>query len=277
MSGRAARADAGSRPHRQPMAALARPSLLGDVLVMTRRSVRVVARTPAAIVAAIFMPLVLMVVMTAGFAKVVTPDGSYGDYVNRALPLFAVMGMTFSAVTTGVSAHRDLRSGMDARLRTLPMSPVAPLAGRILGDATRNLLTIVVLSAVGAIIGFRVRAGIPAALAAVGLALLVGIGFAWLAIAAAVRSRSAEAMTSLLNGVLLVLSFLSTGMVPADDLPGWAQPIADHSPVSAAVEAMRVLTQGGPTSAPVAKSLAWSMALAAVFATAALTSARRQV
>ena len=252
----------------------ARPNLVTDTLAMTGRSIRVVVRTPAAIVAAVFMPLVLMVVMTAGFAKVVNPSGSYQDYINQVLPLFVVMGVAFSAVTTGVAAHRDLHSGMENRLRTLPIAPAAPLAGRIIGDASRNLITLVVLGLAGAAIGFRFHAGIGGALGAVALALLVGSAFAWLAVAAALRASSAESVTSMLNGVLLILSFVSTGFVAADDLPGWAQPIARNTPVTAAVDAMRGLTQGGPTADAVIKTLIWSAALTVVFATMAIRHAQ---
>lgn len=259
-----------------PTAARARPAPLADSLVMTGRAIRVVARTPTAIVASAFMPLILMVVMTISFAKVVSPGSTYADYVNQVLPLFAAMGMMFSSITTGVTAHADLHSGMEARLHTLPMAPSAPLIGRIAGDATRNLFTLLVLGAVGAALGFRLRAGVPAALAGVGVALLFGAAFAWLAVAAAIRAGSAESMATALNGPLLVLSFLSTGFVPADDLPGWAQPLARNSPVSATVDAMRALTQGGATTGPVLRSLAWSAGITAVFATVAIRRTRHR-
>jgi len=253
-----------------------RPHLVGDALVMTQRSIRVVARTPASVVGGIFMPLILMLVMTAGFAKVVIPGGTYSEYIDQVFPLFVAMGMMFSSVTTGLAAHRDLHSGMDARLRTLPMSRSAPLIGRIAGDATRNVVTIVVLGAVAAALGLRFRAGVPAAVAAVAIALAFGAAFAWLAVAAAVRARSAEAVAAALNGLLLVASFLSTGFVPAGDLPAWVRPIARNSPVSATVDAMRALTQGGPTAAPVLRSLAWSVGLTAVFALAAVRGLLRR-
>lgn len=257
-----------------PVRAAPRPALVDDALAMTGRAIRVVLRTPAAIVAAVFMPLILMLVMTAGFATVVVPDGTHRDYVNQVLPLFVVMGMSFSAITTGVSAHRDLHSGIDARLRTLPVASSAPLIGRILGDAARNLVTIVVLVLVGVALGFRHTTGPAAAVAAVLLALVFGTAFAWLAIAAAVRARSAETVATALNAVLLVLSFLSTGFVAVADLPGWAQPIARNSPVSAAIDALRALTHGGPTTAPVLKALAWSATMTAVFATSAIRHRR---
>lgn len=253
-----------------------RPAPVGDAVIMAGRSVRAVLRTPAAVISALFVPLVLLLVMTAGFAKVVLPDGSYGDYVNRVLPLFAVMGMIFSSVTTGLAAHRDLASGMDARLRTLPVARSAPLVGRVAGDAVRNVVALLVVALVGATLGFRLRAGVPAAVGALGVGVAFGVAFAWLSVAAAVRARSAEAVASLLNMVLLVLSFLSTGFVAAADLPGWAQPIARNSPVSLTVDALRALTQGGPTTTPVLKALAWSVSLTALFATLAVRATARR-
>lgn len=263
-------------PQDSAVVAVARPALVGDAVVMAGRSMRAVVRTPAAIVAAIFMPLVLMSVMTISFAKVVRPDAGYGEYIDDVLPLFAAMGMMFSSVTTGLAVLRDLESGMDARLRTLPVARSAPLVGRIVGDGFRNLVTLVVLGLVAVALGFRIHTGVLPAVGAVVVALLFGTAFAWIAVAAAVRARSGEAVTAALNGVLLVLSFLSTGFVPAEDLPGWAQPIARVNPVSVTVEAVRVLTQGGPTTGPVLKALAWSIGLAVGFAALAVRGLARR-
>lgn len=256
-------------------AAPPRPAFVSDSLTMIGRSVRVVVRTPAAVLSATFMPVILLLVMTASFAKIVAPGAGYADYVNQVLPLFVIMGMAFGSVSTGVAAHRDLHSGMDARLRRLPIAPSAPLVGRIVGDAARNLGTLALMFAVGGVLGFRFQAGVLAALGCVVVALALGAGFAWLAVAVAIRASNAEGVVQLLNGLLLVLSFLSTGFVSLDDLPGWAQPIARANPFSAGVEAMRALSQGGPTTAPVLRSLAWSAVLVAVFSVIATRTYRR--
>lgn len=250
------------------------PAFFADAMVMTMRSLKVVARTPAAIVSALFLPLILMLVMTASFAKVVTPDGTYADYVNLVMPLFAVMGLMFSSITTGVSAFGDIQSGMDDRLRTLPIGRSASLWGRVLGDTLRNCVTLVVLGCVGYVLGFRFQAGLFPALGSVGLALLFGMAFAWLAVALALRAKAVEAISAGLNVMMLAMSFVSTGFVAADDLPGWAQPFAKYSPVSVTVEAVRALTQGGPTVRPVLKALAWVVGLGVTFALLAVRWAR---
>jgi ABC transporter DrrB family efflux protein len=96
------------------------------------------------------------------------------------------------------------------------------------------------------------------------------------AVTVGLAAGSAEATGGLLNLPLTTLSFLSTGFVPADDLPGWAQPIARVNPISVAVEALRALAQGGPTTGPVLRSLAWSAAIAVVFCILALRTLHRR-
>ncbi len=268
--------DPGATTPSRAVAPSPRPNALADTMVLARRSVTVVFRTPTVIFANAFLPVLLLSVMTASFAKIVMPGADYRDYVNQVLPLFAVMGLVFASVDTGLAAHKDLHSGMDTRLRSMPMSRVAPLTGRILGDAVRNLVTLTILLAVGFVLGFRFDAGLLPALGAVALMMLFGSSFAWIPVFGALVAKSSESMATVLTGVLLVLSFLSVGFVPLDDLPSWAQPVARANPVSSVVEAVRALAHGGPTAGPVVKTLAWSAVIAVVFATLALRRYRRE-
>lgn len=254
----------------------ARADVFGDALVMIGRSVTVSRRTPSAVVSATFLPVILLLTMTAGFAKIVDPAGSYAGYVNRVLPLLVVMGVVLSSLTTGVAAYQDLHSGLDDRLRTMPMARSAPLVGRIAGDAVRNLATVAVVVALGVGLGFRFTTAPVWIAGFFVLPLVFGVGFAWLAVALAIRAGSAESVAAVLNAVLLALTFLSTGFVAMDDLPGWAQPIAAVNPVSGVVEAMRALAHGGPLMIPLVSSLAWSAGLVVVFGGLAIRGYRRR-
>ncbi|MGH4022102.1 MAG: ABC transporter permease [Pseudonocardiaceae bacterium] len=253
-----------------------RPNAFGDALVMIGHSVTVARRTPAAVLSATFLPIILLLTMTASFAKIVSPNGSYADYVNWVLPLLVVMGVMFSSLTTGIAAHQDLHSGLDDRLRTLPMARSAPLVGRIVGDAVRNFVTVVVVVALGIVLGFRFDTSIFAIIGFFVVPLVFGVGFAWLAVTVGIRAATAENVESWLSAGLLVLSFLSTGFVAKNDLPGWVQPIAEVNPVSSVVEAMRALAHGGATAGPLFSGLAWSAGLTAVFSVLAVRTYRRR-
>jgi ABC transporter DrrB family efflux protein len=229
---------------------------------MAGRALRLTLRDPATFVLAVFFPLILLLLITASFAKVVNPDAGYGDYVDASLPLFVLMGIAFAAPFTAAATVADLRDGFDARIRTMPVPALAPLAGRVLADTARSAITIVVVVGVGVPLGFRFTAGPWAAVAFFLLPLLFGLGLGFLGLLVAMRFRDAETVVAVLNPLLLVCSFLSTGMVARTDLPGWVAPIARVNPFSVVIEAMRGLAHGGATARPVLEALAWSLVLA---------------
>jgi len=188
------------------------------------------------------------------------------------------MGLIFGGISTAVGAQQDRTAGFDDRLRTLPMSSVAPLAGRILADLTRTLVTVVLVTAVAAIMGFRFHNGAVGVLVYVGVALIFAFGMSWLMVAIAMVSSSPEDAAAGINAIMLLLSFLSTGMVQLHDLPGWAQPVARINPVSHVLGALRdATTAGRPLRGFDAWiTLAWAAGLTAVFGLLAVRRYRAQ-
>ncbi|MET7398194.1 ABC transporter permease [Dactylosporangium sp. NPDC005572] len=254
----------------------ARASLLHDTMVMTGRTLLVTLRYPTALFIAVVFPVLLLLLMTASFGTIVLPGQGYRAFVNFGLPLFAVMGVLFSTLGTGATTTIDLQAGFDTRLRTMPVSAAAPLLGRIAADSLRNLMTLVLVVAVGIVMGFRFNTGPASIIGFFVLPLVFALGVVSLVLAAAVRATSAESLTSGLNAGFLLISFLSTGMVSLADLPGWAQPIARGNPVSLLAEAMRVLAHGGPLTRPLLGTLAWAVGLIAVFGPLAVAGYRKR-
>lgn len=249
-----------------PVSSLSTPraSAWTDTAVLAGRGLLLMTRSPATVAMTAMFPVILLVFLSVSFAKVVMPEGSYGDYVNYSVPLFAAMGITFATLSTANAAHADRVAGFDDRLRTLPMSPVAPLAGRIIADMVRNLATVAVVTIVGVALGFRFDNGTLGAVGYFAVPLIYGFGLAWLMVAVAMHAKSAEAANATLNALLVVLSFLSTGFVRLDDLPGWAQPIARVNPISHVVDAMRAFAHGGTAGDNLWALGAWTVGLTAL-------------
>lgn len=248
-----------------------------DIAVMTRRGVTLMVRSPMTMSTAAFMPIILLLLLSVSFGSVVMPGAGVADYVQFATPLFVTMGVAFGAISTAISAQQDRTSGFDDRLRTLPISPVAPLAGRIIADVGRNLVTLILVTADAVALGFRFHNGVLGAVVYVVTPLIFGFGLAWFMVAVAMIAESAESAASMLNAVMLVLSFLSVGMVPLEDLPGWAQPIASANPVSHAIGAMRDATTSGASvlGADAGITLVWSPGLTAMFGYVGVRAYRR--
>lgn len=98
------------------------------------------------------------------------------------------------------------------------------------------------------------------------------MAFSWLnmLIGLAVRDAESAGLAGLFPVVILV--FTSSTLVPVNTMPGWLQVFANHQPVTATVDALRVLSLGGPTTRLVLEALAWIAGLLAI--AVPLTTAR---
>ena len=250
--------------------------LLTEITLIARRNLLLDLRNPAIIIGATGFPVFLLLVFTASFAKVVMPNGSYADYAQFLVPLIIIQGLLFSTTSIGISLHQDLKSGMDLRLRSLPISQSAVLIGRILSGAARLLIQVVIITCVGYLLGFRFQNGYFFALVFLILPVIFTSSFAWLAIFLAVKVEKVESVQISMIPWLLPLTFLSIGYVPKSGFPDWLQGFVEFNPVSSATIALRGLSSNGSTVSPVIKTLLWSIALSLIFGTLAIRAYQRR-
>lgn len=243
---------------------------LNDILLITRRNLLLDFRNPEVIVGATIFPVSLLLIFTASFAKVVIPNGDYANYAQFLVPLSVVQGLLFSTVNTGAALYNDLESGMDSRLRTLPISRAALLAGRIFGSAGCFFVQVVIITLIGHLLGFRFQNGFFALLLFLFLPIIFTLSFAWIAVFFAVKVKTAESVQASMFPWLLPLTFLSIGYVPKDGFPKWLQGFVEINPVSSAIQALRGLSSNSPVVEPVIKTLLWSLILTLIFSTVAI-------
>ena len=125
------------RVRRGPLARLA-----ADTAAVTWRNLTVLRRQPALLVFALLQPVMFVLLFRYAFGGAITTDGAYVDFL---MPGIFVQTVTWGAVMTGVGLAEDTSSGLVERMRTLPMSQLAPLTGRTVADLTRNALVVVLV------------------------------------------------------------------------------------------------------------------------------------
>src|SRR6266508_1916041 len=259
-----------------PMAAAPTGGLarrLANTFTITGRNLHRLVRVPTLIAFATVQPVMFVLLFNYTYGGAIHPPG-VTRYIDYILPGTYVLAIAFGASQTGVAVADDLGSGMIDRFRALPMARSAVLAGRALADAVRNLFVLGLMTGVGAAIGFRFHAGAGAALAAVGLAVLVGLAFSWLNALFGLLVRDAEsAGLAGLLGVIPLL-FASSTFVPVATMPGWLQAFAKANPVTVVVDALRALCLSSPTATHVWQALAWIAALLAISVPAAVARYR---
>jgi ABC transporter DrrB family efflux protein len=258
---------AGAMHPGQPAGALA------AVAVITGRNLRRLVRVPTLLVFATVQPVLFVLLFTYAFGGAVHVPGT-ARYIDYLLPGIFVLAIGFGASQTGVAIAEDLATGMIDRFRSLPISGAAVLAGRVTADALRNLFVVLLMTGIGAAVGFRFHAGPALAVAAVGLAVATGAAFSWLNLLLGLAVRDPESAG--LAGIfpVVILFFTSSVLVPVATMPGWLQAFARANPVTVITAALRALCLGGATTRPVTEAAAWLAALLAVTIPAAVVRYR---
>ncbi|GAB2599552.1 ABC transporter permease [Streptomyces capparidis] len=258
---------------------------LRDSLVVTRRNLIRMSRIPEMVVFGLVQPVMFVLLFAYVFGGAIdvagAPDGDRTAYREFMMAGIFAQTVTFATAAAGAGIADDMHKGLIDRFRSLPMARGAVLTGRTLADLVQSALTMVVMIICAIIVGWRIHDGLPKALAALGLILLLGYAFSWIGALIGLSVRTPEAATS--GGLiwLFPLTFLSNAFVPTDNMPTVVRHIAEWNPFSATVQAARELfgnpvspSDAWPMEHPVIASLAYSLLIVAVFRTLAVRKYR---
>jgi ABC transporter DrrB family efflux protein len=243
-------------------------NFLSDIGVMTQRNMLRYIRLPQLLVFNALLNIVLLLLFNYVFGGAIRTGGI--AYIQYFLPGFMVQTVVFGSTQTSVGLAEDSSKGIIDRFRSLPISRLAFLTGRVISDAARYAILIALMIVVGSVMGFRFENGVLPALAGVALIILFGIALTWVGVFIGISVKDIE--TAQVAGFVWVfpLVFASSLYVPIETMPSWLQIFAQINPVTPMVDTMRALSLGGNVSASLWKILAWDGAIILVFLTLAL-------
>ncbi len=237
--------------------------ILSDIWIMTKRDILKYLRLPQLLVFNALLNVVLLLLFNYVFGGAIQTGGM--NYIQFFLPGFVAQTVVFGSTQTSVAIAEDLSKGLIDRFRSLPMARAAFLTGRVLSDALRYALILLLMVAVGAAMGFRFQNGAAAAIAGLALVVLFGIALTWVAVFIGVSVRDVETAQTAGFAWVFPLVFASSTYVPIQSMPGWLQAFAKVNPVTPMVDTTRALFLGGDVADPLWKILAWSAGLIALF------------
>lgn len=244
---------------------------MSSLAALTERMVHVALRD-FDLVLAVVAPVVTLLGLNFALRHVIdTGDMSYADYL---LPGVIVQAMLLGAVTTADRAGWERASGFAVRLRTQPISLLAPMAARILYCLLRGLLATAAALATAYLLGFRMSGGLLSAAAFLIVPLLLTVALSLGADATGTWVGRVGA-GQLLMVPQLVLILVSTCLAPAESFPGWVQPFVTHQPVSQITDTLRNLAVGQAAGSEVVITVAWCVGLLVAFGAIAVRMQRR--
>lgn len=244
---------------------------ISDTAAMTWRNLIKYFRIPQLLVFSSIQPVMFVLLFNYVFGGAIKiPHGNYTDFL---MPGIFVQTAIFGSTQTGIGLAEDLSKGMIERFRSLPMARSAVLAGRTLSDTIRNAFVILLMTAVGLIVGFRFHNGLLNAFYAFVLILAFSFAFTWVSAFIGLIVRDVE--TAQVAGFIWIfpLTFASSVFVPLAGMPSWLQEFATRNPITLTANAARSLLLGGDVS-PLPSAL-WIVGILVVFVPLAVMRYRR--
>jgi ABC transporter DrrB family efflux protein len=261
-----------------------RTNLAQQSWIMVKRNMIHTKRMPEMLADVTVQPImfVLLFAFVFGASIINTGGASYREFL---LPGIQAQTIVFTAFVVASGITADVEKGIIDRFRSLPISRSSVLIGRSIASVIHSSLGVVVMALTGLLIGWRIRGGVLDAALAFALLLVFGFGMIWFGILIGSMLRTVEAVNGVMFTALFPMTFLANTFVPTEPMPHWLRVIAEWNPVSSLAQAMRELWGNGgpapenaqlPLHHPVLATIAWSLALTAIFAPFALHAYARR-
>src|ERR1700683_3348623 len=184
-----------------------------DTLTITRRNLLVWMRVPAYLVFTVIQPVMFVLLFRYVFGGAIPVRGVPGGYVNFLMPGIVGQTAAFATFGTAIALAQELQKGVIDRLRSMPMARSAVLAGRLVADTGRMLVTILIIVGVGYAVGFRFENGVVPAILMVVLATVFGMAICCISAYPGLALGDEESVQAFGLIWLFPLTFLSSAFV----------------------------------------------------------------
>ncbi|MEU9833503.1 ABC transporter permease [Streptosporangium sp. NPDC048047] len=211
---------------------------LADGWTIARSNLVHWTRNPAAVLNVLLYPIVMVLLFGYVFGSAMNVAGG-GDYREFLMPGMYAQSMTMGVMTTMIVVATSSARGVTDRFRSMPISQAGVVLGRSFADMVNSVLELAVLLACGLVVGWGWHRGAGAALAAVGLLLLLRFALIWVGIYVGLVLTPESASAAWMP--LLPITMLANTFVSPALMPGWMRVIAEWNPLSATVAACREL------------------------------------
>jgi len=215
-----------------------------QTLSLTKRLLLALWRQPWFVAITLVQPMIWLLLFGALFKKVIDIPGYHGgSYLEFLTPGIVIMSALFSAGWNGMSLIDAINRGVMDRFLVSPVWRGALIACGVLNVA----VVIVIQSLVIVAVAFAAGASfsVLAVLMMLALAMLLGAPVAALSSALALVTRQEESLIGAVQFVVLPATFLSSGLMAANLMPGWIRDVARFNPVNWAVTASRTVASAG--------------------------------
>ncbi len=247
---------------------------LRNAFTLTWRSVLKIRTNMEDLIGLSLQPIMFLLLFTYVFGGAIA--GGTHRYLQFELPGLLVMTVVFATMGTGLMLNQDISGGVFDRFRSLPIARWAPLAGAVLGDMVRYMISVAVTLGFGIVLGFRVETNPVSAILGCLLLLAFALAMCWVSALIGMLVKTPQGVQMYGFLAMFPLVFGSNLLVPSQTMPGWLQAFVKVNPMTYLSSAERGLLTGGPVGTATVRSLLWGLGIFVVFAPLAVRAYRRR-
>ncbi|MEU7831759.1 MULTISPECIES: ABC transporter permease [unclassified Nonomuraea] len=245
-----------------------------DTTVLLGRSLRHITRSPDTIITTAIMPIAMMLMFVYVFGGAIRTGSD--SYVNYMLPGILLITVASGIAYTAYRLFMDMKGGIFERFQSMPTARSSVLWAHVLTSLVANLISLVVVTLVALLMGFRSGAGVLAWLSVAGVLILFTLALTWIAVIPGLSAKTMEG-ASAFSYPLIFLPFLSSAFVPTDTMPGPLRVFAENQPVTSIVNAIRALFAQQPVGTDIWIALGWCVGILVVAYAFAMNTYRRKI
>ena len=232
-----------------------------DTVVLTRRSLRHVLRSPDTITTTAITPVALMLLFVYVFGGAI--DTGSESNLNFMLPGILLITIASGIAYTSYRLFMDMQGGIFERFQSMPITRSSALWAHVLTSLVANATSMVIVIGVALIMGFRTGASVLAWLAVAGILIMFTLALTWVAVIAGLSAKNIDGACGFAYP-LISLPFVSSAFVPTDTMPGPVSWFAENQPVTSIVDTIRALFAQQPVGNDIWIALGWCIGILAV-------------
>ena len=209
-------------------------------MIITQRQLRLLTRVPEVLIFSTIQPVMFVLLFRYVFGGSISTDQP-GGYVQLLMPGIFVQTVAFTLAGTASGLAEDMKQGLIDRFRSLPISQLALIMGRTLGDSLLNIVVLAVMGIAGYLVGWRPTSGLLSVVIGFVFLLLFGYALSWVGIFVGLSASDARVVQNVSFIITFPLTFLSNAFAPTTGMPRALQYFAEWNPVSTMVAGCRDL------------------------------------
>jgi ABC-2 type transport system permease protein len=212
------------------------------------REFKVFTREYSRVIGSMVQPLLWLVIFGTGLGSIIEPGAVSGaTYQDFIFPGILVMTSLFSSLFFGLYIILDRRVDFLKEVLVAPLNKSTIFFGKVLGGATDGIIQIIILMTFGALF-FGIHFSLYSVIISIVIILLLMIAIISLGLTIGSIMTSPEGFGLISSFLIFPLFFLSGALFPVNNLPSWLGAVVRLNPVSYAVDALRTIILGIPST-----------------------------